>query len=135
MVFLFLSDFFFFLMVLMVTYFLSIRGWALWRAWGVSSFVYLVYLHVIWRVLLGGYPLFGGLLVAHIWATVDALIPWHNHQPRTLYNGHSQAEVDCLVILYSSIVLCVVPTILLWIVEKYIRPKFCNVRTPVDNGV
>lgn len=135
MEFFFVSDFFVFLMLPMTIYFFFTRGWPLWRAFGVSEFVYVVYLHVIWRGLLGGYPLFGGLLVAHIWAAVDTLIPWHDHQPRVVYGGHSEAEVDCLVIVYSSLVLCVVPTILLWTVEKYIRPKFCNVRTPVDKGM
>ena len=105
-------------MLPMVSYVLFTRGWPLWKAFGMSSFAYLVYLHVIWLGLLGGYPLFGGLLVARIWATVDMFIPWHNHQPRVVYGGHSEAEVTRLVILYSSLVLCVVPTLLLWVMER-----------------
>ena len=118
---LFVSDFVFFLMLPVATYLLYSHGWALWKAFCASSFAYLIFLHVIWKDFLGGYPLFGGLFVAHIWTIVDVLIPWHQHQPHRVYGGHSQAEVDCLMILYSSIVLGAAPTILLWAVEKYKR--------------
>ena len=131
---LYVSDFVLFLMIPIATYFLSTHRWPLWKAFGVSSFVYLIYLHVIWRKILGGYPLFGAHLVVAVWAIVDGLIPWHVHQPRTIYWGHSELEVTYFSIVYSSIVLCVAPTMLLWVVEKYIRPKFRKVRKRIDDG-
>lgn len=118
MAFLFVIDFFVFLFFPMVIYLLFTQGWPLWKAFGVVSLGYLVYLHVIWFSVLGGYPLAGGLLVAHILTLIDGVIPWHDHQPGTVYRGHSESEVTQMMVWYSSISICLAPTLLLWVFRK-----------------